>query len=115
MTRTLTDEDVNAIAERILVLMAERLGKRPEPAPAPAPPIAPREAPTPKASKLGYTLAELGEELGMSKATIYRLTTRGLLRPLPYIRTKIFTRQEVERFLAEGDARMKPSRRGSYR
>ena len=49
--------------------------------------------------KLAYSLKELAAELGVSKVTIYRLETRQLLRSLPHLRTKIYSRQEVERFL----------------
>ena len=54
------------------------------------------------APKLAFTLKELSAELGVSRVTIYRLTARGLLKPLPYFRTKVFAKTEVERFLAEG-------------
>ena len=64
-----------------------------------------REAFTGSASEgsLGYNLKELSEALGISKVSIYRLESRGLLKSLPYLRTKIYTRKEVERFL-EGRA-----------
>lgn len=38
-------------------------------------------------------------ELGVSKVSIYRLEARGLLKSLPYLRTKIYSHAEVERFL----------------
>lgn len=112
MSRTLTDEDIDRIAERVLELVAERLVSRPPatPAPPPVPPTVHQKDPAPKPSKLGYSVGELSAEIGVSKVTIYRLIDRGLLRPLPYIRTKIFSHQEVARFLAEGDARMRPFR-----
>ena len=100
--KTLTTEDVEAIVKRLLQVMGQRLSADvPPPAIAPPPvhtePI--RKEVTPK---LAYTLKELSAELGMSKVTIYRLTARGLLKPLPYLRTKVFAKVEVERFLAEG-------------
>jgi hypothetical protein len=38
--------------------------------------------------------------------SIYRLEQRGLLKSLLYLRTKIYTRREVERFLEEGSKRL---------
>lgn len=101
MNRTLTDADLNAIAERILELAAQRLAIPPKAPPSP-PVTIQREIPTLKPTKLAYTIRELSAELGISKVSIYRLIDRGLLKSLPYLRTKVFTRQEVERFLAAG-------------
>lgn len=64
----------------------------PPPAPAPEPVKLIRQ-------KLAYSLAELSVELGVSKVSIYRLEARGLLKSLPYLRTKIYAREEVEKFL----------------
>ena len=100
--RTLTDEDVEAIVERLLQVMSQRLSAGVS-LPATAPPPARLEPITKElAPKLAYTLKELSAELGVSRVSIYRLTTRGLLKPLPYLRTKVFARAEVDRFLAEG-------------
>ena len=104
MSRTLTDEDIEAITLRLVQLMATRLAAKEPPGEAASPPRAPQtpepqKTPTPK---LAYTLKELCGELGVSSVTIYRLTCRGLLKPLPYFRTKIYARAEVERFIAEG-------------
>ena len=100
--KTLTDEDVEAIVQRLLQVMGQRLLAGVT-IPAIAPPPA-RSEPATKdlAPKLAYTLKELSSELGVSRVTIYRLTARGLLKPLPYLRTKVFAKAEVERFLAEG-------------
>ena len=98
MGRTLTDDDVDAIANRVVELVAKRLADpapprdTPPPAPSPQP-----EKPLPP--KLAFTLKELAAELGVSKASIYRLEERGLLKSLPYLRIKIYARREVERFL----------------
>jgi hypothetical protein len=96
MERTLTDADVDAVATRIIQLLGARLSaqeKRPElPTPVPSLP----EMPEPK---LAYTLKELAAILGVSKVTIWRLEARGLIRSLPYLRTKVYSRAEVERFL----------------
>jgi len=94
MARTLTDDDVKALAVQLVDVLTQRLS---------APPPA-REEPTTSAPqlkpKLAFTLKELSEELGLSKATLYRLEARGLLKSLPHLRHKVFARKEVERFLA---------------
>lgn len=98
--KTLSDEDIEAIALRVVQVIGMRLrsGEIPPPPPLPTPPSppAPPKQPPPK---LSYTLKELAKELGVSRASIYRLTARGLLTPLPYLRVKIYSREEVERFL----------------
>lgn len=96
MARTLTDDDIEALATRLLEIVVERL-THPKPTTAAAPPP-PKSLPP----KLAFTLKELSQELGISKVSIYRLEARGLLRSLPYLRTKIYPRAEVERFLREG-------------
>lgn len=103
MARTLSDDDVEAIALRILQMVVSRLSR----AETPSVPEIPKQTAQESAKarrelppKLAYTLKELSVELGVSKTSIYRLTYRGLLKPLPYFRTKIFAKEEVERFLA---------------
>ena len=98
--RSISDEDIDAIALRLVQLLAKRLAADEIPKPILPEPVSPAIA-QPKAlpPKLAYTLKELSSELGVSKVTIYRLTQRGLLKPLPYFRTKVFARAEVERFL----------------
>jgi len=98
MGRTLSDEDVEAIANRVVQLVAKRMAdsapprETPPPAPSPQP-----EKPLPP--KLAFTMKELSAELGISKTSICRLEERGLLKSLPYLRTKVYARREVERFL----------------
>jgi hypothetical protein len=101
MPRTLSDEDIDAIAGRTVELLGQRLAAMATP-PTPSEPSAakPSHQPPPK---LAYSLKELSEELGVSKASLYRLEARGLLKSLPYLRTKIFSRREVERFLNRSD------------
>ena len=108
MNRNLTDEDVEAVASRVVEVLVERISRsslRPHslpPTPTAAP--VPEAAPTKKLpDKLGFNLKELSAALGISKVSIYRLEARGLLKSLPYLRTKIYPRKEVERFL-EGRA-----------
>lgn len=100
MNQTLSDADINAIAERVLDLAVQRLSS-------PRPVTVPQQPTTPPAEirvvappKLAYSLRELSVELGVSRASIYRLIDRGLIKPLPYLRTKMFPRQEVDRFLS---------------
>jgi len=99
MAKTLNDDDIEAVATRLLEIVVERLTQPKltaiEPGPSPEPPKA-------LPPKLTFTLKELSQELGISRASIYRLNARGLLKPLPYLRTKIYARTEVERFLKEG-------------
>ena len=102
MGRTLTDGDIEAIACRIVEIIGTRLAIPALPPPNP-PAIVQSPAKVP-AAKLAYSLKDLSDELGLSRASIYRLVARGLLKPLPYLRTKHFTRREVERFL-EGRVR----------
>lgn len=97
MTRTLSDDDVDAVATRVVEIMGMRLGTAKVPEPQPATPVTVPVKPL--RQKLAYTLAELSVELGISKVSIYRLEARGLLKSLPYLRTKIYTRAEVEKFL----------------
>ena len=100
--KVLTEEDVEAIVQRLLQAVSLRLSADVA-LTAVAPPADTAERTTKElAPKLAYTLKELSAELGVSRVTIYRLTARGLLKPLPYFRTKVFARTEVERFLAEG-------------
>lgn len=98
MSRTLTDADADMIADRVIDKLLLRLTAPSVPPPAPLPP--PPPLPQPVTPKLAYTLKELSDELGISKASLYRFEARGLLIPLPYCRRKVFSREEVERFLA---------------
>lgn len=98
VARTLSDDDVDAIAMRVAHIFGTRLVTATEPREAP-PPGPTSAAVKPIKQKLAYSLAELSVELGVSKVSIYRLEARGLLRSLPYLRTKIYSREEVEKFL----------------
>ena len=100
MGRTHSDEDIEAIASCVLKLIGARLTAA-EPRPEPIPPEPSPPPPTkPLAPKLAFTLKELSQELGVSKVTLYRMEVRGLLKSLPYFRHKVFSREEVERFLS---------------
>jgi hypothetical protein len=100
MTKTLSDEDVEAVAFRVVALLGERLTA------ATPPPLAPvavelKGPPT----RLAYTLKQLCAELSLSPDTVYKLEACGRIKSLPGIRRKIYSRAEVERFLAGGKAR----------
>lgn len=49
--------------------------------------------------RLAFTVGETAKILGISNITVYRLSTRGLLRCSDAVRTKIISRSEIERFL----------------
>ena len=51
--------------------------------------------------KIGYSMRETADMLGISYMTVFRLAQRGLLRPSKAIRTKIFSLDEIERFLRD--------------
>ena len=51
--------------------------------------------------RLAYTLRESAAILGVSYITAHRLLKRGLLRSSSALRTKIISRDELERFLRE--------------
>ena len=74
----------------------------------PAPPPAPLKALTPK---LAYSLQELSEELGISRVSFYRLEAKGILKPLPHLRHKIYSREEVSRFLSGIGGEIRPDER----
>ncbi len=97
--RTLTDNDVDAVAKRVIDMIVERLSTpASKPVAQPSGPIA--EPPKPLPQKMAYSLSDLSQELGISKASLYRFEALGLLKPLPYFRHKIFSKAEVERFLS---------------
>ena len=99
--RILSDADVDAVARRVVEIIGKQLS---EPK-APEPPPAPLKALTPK---LAYSLQELSEELGISRVSFYRLEARGILNPLPYLRHKIYSREEVARFLSGIGGEIRP-------
>jgi len=104
MPRTLSDEDCDAIVQKLFERLARCLVSDSRKAP-----DADRDSiPSHQAvaitsnstdAKLAYTRKELSALLGISSVTLWRLQARGLIQPVPGIRRKIFARQEVERFL----------------
>lgn len=57
-----------------------------------------RQLPTPR---MAYTRVEAAALLGISPATIDRLTKRGLLRPSRATRRPLYSSEELQRFIAE--------------
>jgi DNA-binding transcriptional MerR regulator len=51
--------------------------------------------------RLAYSRQETAEILGISAPTIDRLTKRGLLKPSRATRRPLYSKTEIERFLAE--------------
>jgi DNA-binding XRE family transcriptional regulator len=106
MPRTLSDEDVQAIAKSVVDLIGGRLT---------APPQSHSQADADRKGdafggipqirpKLAYTAKELCAELSLSRDTIYKLESAGRLKSIPGIRHKIYSRAEVERLLRGGRA-----------
>jgi hypothetical protein len=56
--------------------------------------------PPPTIEKLAYNTAELCSALGLSTVSLWRLRRRGLLRPIPGLRHKLYAKTEVQRFLS---------------
>jgi predicted urease superfamily metal-dependent hydrolase len=56
--------------------------------------------------KLALTRVEAATALGVSPATIDRLTARGLLRPSRALRRPLYAVSEIERFLRETTAHL---------
>jgi len=99
MTKTLSDEDTEAVALRVVALLGERLM-------AATPPAVQAALESKGASaRLAYTLKQLCAELSLSPDTVYKLEAQGRIKSLPGIRRKIYSRTEVERFLAGGKTR----------
>jgi len=71
--------------------------------PPPAPPV--NVVPVPvMEQRLAYTSVETARLLGVSKVTLWRLCKRGLIRPSLALRTSLFSRTEIERFLRDTKA-----------
>jgi hypothetical protein len=52
------------------------------------------------AGRLAYSMRETANLIGVNYQTVYRLNKRGLLRSSTALRTKLFSKAEIERFLA---------------
>jgi hypothetical protein len=100
VARTLTDDDIDAIADRVVALIVSRLIPA---APTVYPPT-PVPVTVPNVVKLAYTKKELAEQLSMSETTIWRLEHRGLLRSV--LADEAHSRRDVERYLNECEERI---------
>lgn len=108
MPRTLTDEDAELIAQKIIEAISRQLATpapatRAEP-PVPTPPIV-MPAVAPGSRKLAYTGKEVEKMLGVSTTTLWRLRVQGRIHPIPGFRKVVFTHDEVERFLRSSSSR----------
>lgn len=101
MPKTLSDEEIEAIASRFVALLGERLTMATPPPLALSRPVAAESKET--STRLVYTLKQLCAELSLSPDTVYKLEVCGRIKSLPGIRRKIYSRTEVERFLAGGN------------
>lgn len=99
MSRSLSDEDIDAIAKRVVTLVAEKLLAPDAPTTTPPQGFTEKQAPVVTKQRLAYTMKQLCEELGLSPVTVYRLEQRGLIKSLPAVRRKIYSHAEVERLL----------------
>lgn len=110
MPRTLSDEDCDAIIQKLFERLARCLEidrqngfgiARNSPVSA----VKERQAASNSISenmpnaKLAYSKKEVCELLGISTVTLWRLELRGLIHSVPGIRRKIYGRSEVDRFL----------------
>lgn len=53
----------------------------------------------PALPRLAYSMRETAALLGVNYQTVYRLNKRGLLRSSSALRTKLFSKEEIDRFL----------------
>lgn len=53
----------------------------------------------PLTERLAYNVEELQAVTGLSRTTVWRLEKRGLLRAVPGVRSKLYSRAAVEAFL----------------
>ncbi len=55
----------------------------------------------PLLDRLAYSSKEAAQALGVSPVTLWRLEKRGLLKPSRALRTPLWSRTEIERFLED--------------
>ena len=67
--------------------------------------VAEKQNVVPEIPRLAFSLRETAGILGVSYISVVRLTRRGLLRPSNALRNKLVSKVEIERFLAETQAR----------
>ena len=52
----------------------------------------------PTITRLTFTANEVCQSLGIGRVTLWRLTTRGVLRPVPGIRNRLYSVKQIEAF-----------------
>ena len=55
----------------------------------------------PAVEKMAFKLSETADVLSLSEITVRRLVERGQLKPCRSVRHLLFSRSEIERFLAQ--------------
>ena len=55
----------------------------------------------PAVEKMAFKLSETAKALSMSEITVRRLVDKGMLKPCRAVRHLLFSRAEIERFLAQ--------------
>lgn len=58
------------------------------------------EIAAPVLERLVYNRIELGQVLGLCETSIWRLERRGLIKPVPGLRHKLYSVEAVKRFIA---------------
>lgn len=93
--RDILTRAVNDIHDMLVAAARRQDPAAPEPAnpPPPSPPPRPR---------LAYSLAETSMQLGLSKATLYRLIARGELKAVRVGSRRLVEAEEIETLLARG-------------
>ena len=104
MSPQISPADIEAIAQRVVALLAERL-MMPQPTTPPKTETSSTDDKREITPRLAYTMKQLCAELSLSPVTIYRLEARGLLKSLPGVRRKIYSRAQVEKLLSGGSAK----------
>ncbi len=98
METNLSESDINRIAASVVDLIARRLSS-------PGAEVSPAtksggNIDTQLSERLAYSRKELAAELSMSPVTLWRLEAKGLIKPVPGVRHKMYSKAEVNRFLS---------------
>lgn len=56
----------------------------------------------PPVERLAFSATETAAALGISKVSLWRLSRRGLIRPIGHLRIPLYAKSEIERFLRTG-------------
>ena len=98
METNLPESDINRIAAIVVELIARRLSS-------PVPQVSEAtksggNIDTQLPERLAYSRKELAAELNLSPVPLWRLETKGLIKPVPGVRHKMYSNAEVNRFLS---------------